>query len=336
MTLPDRGQRPDGSRGGYGPPPTGGPGFGGGQPDAKTQKAMQACAKLRPQGQFRGGYGSGSRNGAPQQSIAAFTPYLTCLQARTSTSRSPTASTPSATSRPPTPRSRPPSRPAGPRCPSARAAAARSSRRRRRRRAAPDRPDGRPASARASQPWGFLVSACSMVLGFSRNELHSLYAWPVPPERASPKQCARAYCAPPIAFGTSTTSRARRRPSTTNCVDWSTRRAPARASGRVLARSQEPLRYAEGPRWPWSIQASVGSEEAIGGARRNSTNLLELPPGWRLSSRWRGRAASRGAACQGLVPCWTDRATQGEAERARGDRAGGFGGLGAICRSRPG
>ncbi|HET6507549.1 MAG TPA: hypothetical protein VFG42_12240 [Baekduia sp.] len=121
VTLPDRGQRPnggDGNGGGYGPPPgadggdgqpptgtnaqpptgtdgappsdgngngggAGGPGFfGGGQPDAKTQKAMQACAKLRPQ--FRGGgYGDGTRNGGgrpPQQNIKAFTPYLTCLK----------------------------------------------------------------------------------------------------------------------------------------------------------------------------------------------------------------------------------------------------------------
>jgi hypothetical protein len=83
VTLPDRGQRPGG---GYGPspgtgtngtPPAGG--FpGGGQADAKTQKAMQACAKLRPQGQFRGGYGNGGQR--PQQDIKAFTPYLTCLQ----------------------------------------------------------------------------------------------------------------------------------------------------------------------------------------------------------------------------------------------------------------
>lgn len=110
VTLPDRGQRPNGGGnggGGYGPggpgtdggqPPTGadgappsggdgngggngGPGFfGGGQPDAKTQKAMQACAKLRPQ--FRGGYGNpnGGNGRAPQQSIKAFTPYLTCLK----------------------------------------------------------------------------------------------------------------------------------------------------------------------------------------------------------------------------------------------------------------
>jgi hypothetical protein len=87
VTLPDRGQRPGGGNGGgYGPPtrtdgapPSGdGPGFlGGGQPDAKTQKAMQACAKLRPQ--FRGGYGDRNGNG-PQQDIKAFTPYLTCLK----------------------------------------------------------------------------------------------------------------------------------------------------------------------------------------------------------------------------------------------------------------
>jgi hypothetical protein len=92
VTLLDRGQRPSG---GYGPPPgtgtngapptgtdgtppAGGPGFGGGQPDAKTQKAMEACAKLRPQGQLRGGYGNGGQR--PQQDIKAFTPYLTCLK----------------------------------------------------------------------------------------------------------------------------------------------------------------------------------------------------------------------------------------------------------------
>jgi hypothetical protein len=97
VTLPDRGQRPDGNGGGYGPPPgtgtngtppadgdgngngNGGPGFlGGGQPDAKTQKAMQACAKLRPQGQFRGGYGNGGQR--PQQDVKAYTSYLTCLK----------------------------------------------------------------------------------------------------------------------------------------------------------------------------------------------------------------------------------------------------------------
>jgi hypothetical protein len=89
VTLPDRGQRPDGGNG-DGQPPTGtngappsggdgngGPGIlGGGQADAKTQKAMQACAKLRPQ--IRGGYGNGGR--APQQNVKAFTPYLTCLK----------------------------------------------------------------------------------------------------------------------------------------------------------------------------------------------------------------------------------------------------------------
>lgn len=95
VTLPDRGGRPGGD-GGYGPPTgtdgtpppagdgaaggTGGPGFlGGGRPDAKTQKAMQACAKLRPQ--LRGGDGAPNGGGrAPQADIKAFTPYLTCLQ----------------------------------------------------------------------------------------------------------------------------------------------------------------------------------------------------------------------------------------------------------------
>jgi hypothetical protein len=58
-----------------GTPPAGGR-FGG---DPKAQKAMQACAKYRPQGAFRGGNGGGG-GGGPQQSIAAFTPYLTCLK----------------------------------------------------------------------------------------------------------------------------------------------------------------------------------------------------------------------------------------------------------------
>jgi hypothetical protein len=75
VTLPDRGRRPptgdgDGNGGRDGAP---GPFGGDGKPDAKTQKAMQACAKLRPQ--LRGG--SGNR---PQQDIKAFTPYLTCLK----------------------------------------------------------------------------------------------------------------------------------------------------------------------------------------------------------------------------------------------------------------
>jgi hypothetical protein len=92
VTLPDRARRPDGDGDGYGPPPgadggrpptgtdgappsgRGGPGFfGGGRPDAKTQKAMQACAKLRPQPRA----GDGNR---PRQDIKAFTPYLTCLK----------------------------------------------------------------------------------------------------------------------------------------------------------------------------------------------------------------------------------------------------------------
>jgi hypothetical protein len=77
VTLPDRASRPGG--GGYGPPAggAGGPGFGG-QGDAKTQKAMQACAKYRPQGMGQGRGGNGT--GAPRQSIKAFTPYLTCLK----------------------------------------------------------------------------------------------------------------------------------------------------------------------------------------------------------------------------------------------------------------
>jgi hypothetical protein len=66
------GQPPQG--GGYG----GGPGgFGGQSADPKTQRAMQACAKYRPKGNFRGG---GNGNGAPRQNIRAFTAYLTCLK----------------------------------------------------------------------------------------------------------------------------------------------------------------------------------------------------------------------------------------------------------------
>jgi hypothetical protein len=61
--------------GGYGGGPGGG-GFGGQSSDPKVQRAMQACAKYRPRGNFRGGNG----NGAPQQNIRAFTAYLTCLR----------------------------------------------------------------------------------------------------------------------------------------------------------------------------------------------------------------------------------------------------------------
>ena len=71
-------QRPGGGNGppagANGQPPAGGGGFRG---DPKVQKAMQACAKYRPQGAFRGRNGGGG----PQQNIQAFTPYLTCLKA---------------------------------------------------------------------------------------------------------------------------------------------------------------------------------------------------------------------------------------------------------------
>jgi hypothetical protein len=63
VTLPDRGQRPDGNGGGR---------FSN---DPKLQAAMKACAKYQPQG--RGGPGGTDR---PQQNIEAFTPYLTCLK----------------------------------------------------------------------------------------------------------------------------------------------------------------------------------------------------------------------------------------------------------------
>jgi hypothetical protein len=106
VTLPDRGQGNGngnggpGGDGGYGPPPGAGAGAstngtppsgdgagappqgggfpGGGQMDAKTQKAMQACAKLRPQ--FRGGPNGNNGGQRPQQNIKAFTPYLNCLK----------------------------------------------------------------------------------------------------------------------------------------------------------------------------------------------------------------------------------------------------------------
>jgi hypothetical protein len=73
VTLPDRGRRPGsgGQGSGYGPP-AGGGGFAN---NPRFQAAMKACAKLRPQG-LRGGPGAGG----PQQTIKAFTPYLTCLK----------------------------------------------------------------------------------------------------------------------------------------------------------------------------------------------------------------------------------------------------------------
>jgi hypothetical protein len=103
VTLPDRGQRAGGGQGyGDGPPagsdgapptgtngtpptgsdgqpPTGTPPAGGGLADnPKLQAAMKACAKLRPQGMRDGRGGPGGAG--PQQSIKAFTPYLTCLK----------------------------------------------------------------------------------------------------------------------------------------------------------------------------------------------------------------------------------------------------------------
>ena len=63
-----------------GPGAGGGGGAGGGygqrpQRTPAQQKAMQACAKYRPQG---GGFGGGGGGGA--QNIAAFKPYLQCLK----------------------------------------------------------------------------------------------------------------------------------------------------------------------------------------------------------------------------------------------------------------
>ncbi|WCB92936.1 hypothetical protein DSM104299_01636 [Baekduia alba] len=79
-----------------GTPPQGGfPGGGGGAPggaanNPKFQKAMQACAKYRPQGAGpgagpgggRGGYGGGGNGTRPRMDIKAYTPYLTCLEDR--------------------------------------------------------------------------------------------------------------------------------------------------------------------------------------------------------------------------------------------------------------
>jgi hypothetical protein len=73
VTLPGRGGQggPPPGASNAAPPNTAGGGFGGGgqNADPKVQKAMQACAKYRPQ-----------RNGAPRQDIRAFTAYLTCLK----------------------------------------------------------------------------------------------------------------------------------------------------------------------------------------------------------------------------------------------------------------
>jgi hypothetical protein len=78
-----RPNRPGGGQGGngYGAPPGaggapgGGPGAGGpGGNDPKFRKALQACAKYRPDGAL------GGRGGGGQQDIKAFTPYLTCLK----------------------------------------------------------------------------------------------------------------------------------------------------------------------------------------------------------------------------------------------------------------
>ncbi|HEY6758652.1 MAG TPA: hypothetical protein VI318_04155 [Baekduia sp.] len=93
VTLPNRGGGGQGgppAGGGNGQPPTGtngappAGGFAGRSQDPKTQKAMQACAKYRPQGAGRGGYGAGGggggNGGGAGGNIQAFTPYLTCLK----------------------------------------------------------------------------------------------------------------------------------------------------------------------------------------------------------------------------------------------------------------
>jgi hypothetical protein len=96
VTLPNRGANGNGGGNGYGPPPGtgtssappngadgapppgGGGFFGGNSSDPKVQKAMKACAKLRPQG---GPGANGQRNGNRARfDIKAYTPYLTCLK----------------------------------------------------------------------------------------------------------------------------------------------------------------------------------------------------------------------------------------------------------------
>lgn len=87
VTLPDRGdgRRPPAGSSATPPtttdaaPPAGG--FPGGADSAKVQKAMQACAKYRPQGAGPGqGYGYGDGGTRPRMDIKAYTPYLTCLK----------------------------------------------------------------------------------------------------------------------------------------------------------------------------------------------------------------------------------------------------------------
>jgi hypothetical protein len=72
---PGAGQGGPGGGNGYGPPQGG---FGGGGANGgKFGKAMQACAKYRPQGAGGPGGGNGQR---PRTDVKAFTPYLTCLK----------------------------------------------------------------------------------------------------------------------------------------------------------------------------------------------------------------------------------------------------------------
>jgi hypothetical protein len=99
VTLPNGGQGGPGGGGNGSGPPAGGTGTngapgggapGGGAPGAgpgganggKFGKAMQACAKYRPQG-AQGGPGGGAGGygqQGPRQNVQAFTPYLNCLK----------------------------------------------------------------------------------------------------------------------------------------------------------------------------------------------------------------------------------------------------------------
>jgi hypothetical protein len=80
--LTDHGVSPRSGAPGGGPPPSSAtPPSGGPRDDPAFRKALQACAKYRPQGQgrFGQGYGQGQGQGANPQVFAA---YLSCLEAK--------------------------------------------------------------------------------------------------------------------------------------------------------------------------------------------------------------------------------------------------------------